>query len=91
MKIWGKNSNYKHFGDNVINQDLASTLNKISLCGSSAFYEGEIAKKIVDYSNKNGGYISLKDLGDFEAEIVNPISTNSVSYTHLTLPTIYSV
>ena len=40
MKIWGKDRNYKDFGDNVINQDLASTLNKISLCGSSAFYEG---------------------------------------------------
>ena len=80
MKIWGKNSNYKHFGDNVINQDLASTLNKISLNGSDAFYNGEIANKIVDYSNKNGGYISLKDLEDFEAEIVNPISTNYKGY-----------
>ena len=80
MKIWGKNSNYKHFGDNVINQDLASTLNKISLNGSDAFYSGEIANKIVEYSNKNGGYISLKDLEDFEAEIVNPISTNYKGY-----------
>lgn len=76
MKIWGKKSNYKDFGDNVINHDLASTLSKISLNGSDAFYSGEIANKIVDYSNKNGGYISLKDLEDFEAEIVNPISTN---------------
>ena len=80
MKIWGKKSNYKDFGDNVINHDLASTLSKISLNGSDAFYSGEIANKIVDYSNKNGGYISLKDLEDFEAEIVNPISTNYKGY-----------
>tara|TARA_A100001015_G_scaffold227562_1_gene257057 strand:- start:168 stop:1307 length:1140 start_codon:yes stop_codon:yes gene_type:complete len=80
MKIWGKNRNYKDFGDNVINKDLASTLNKISLNGSDAFYSGEIANKIVEYSNKNGGYISLKDLEDFEAEIVNPISTNYKGY-----------
>ena len=80
MKIWGKNSNYKDFGDNVINHDLASTLSKISLNGSDAFYSGEIANKIIDYSNKNGGYISLKDLEDFEAEIVNPISTNYKGY-----------
>ena len=80
MKIWGKNRNYKNFGDNVINKDLASTLNKISLNGSSAFYNGEVAKKIVDYSNKNGGYISLKDLEGFEAEIVDPISTNYKGY-----------
>jgi gamma-glutamyltranspeptidase/glutathione hydrolase len=80
MKIWGKDRNYKDFGDNVVNQDLASTLNKISLNGPDAFYHGEIANKIVDYSNKNGGYISLKDLEDFEAEIVNPISTNYKGY-----------
>ena len=80
MKIWGKNRNYKNFGDNVINKDLASTLNKISLNGSSAFYNGEVAKKIVDYSDKNGGYISLKDLEGFEAEIVDPISTNYKGY-----------
>jgi len=80
MKIWGKNRNYKNFGDNVINKDLASTLNKISLNGSSAFYNGEVAKKIVDYSNKNGGYISLKDLEGFEAETVDPISTNYKGY-----------
>ena len=80
MKIWGKNRNYKNFGDNVINKDLASTLNKISLNGSSAFYNGEVAKKIVDYSNKNGGYISLKDLEGFKAEIVDPISTNYKGY-----------
>ena len=80
MKIWGKKSNYKDFGDNVINHDLASTLSKISLNGSDAFYSGEIANKIVDYSNKNGGYISFKDLEGFEAEIVNPISTNYKGY-----------
>ncbi len=76
MKIWGKGRDYYKFGENVMNKDLALTLDEISLKGSDAFYKGEIAKKIVDYSNKYGGYISIKDLEDFEAEIVNPISTN---------------
>ena len=76
MKIWGKEKSYYKFGDNILNKDLALTLDKISLKGSDALYRGEIAKKIVDYSNKYGGYISIKDLEDFEAEIVSPISTN---------------
>ena len=80
MEIWGKERNYKKFGENIINKDLSSTLSKISLEGSGAFYNGEIAKKIVDYSDKNNGYISLKDLQDFEAEIVSPISTNYRGY-----------
>ena len=80
MEIWGKERNYKKFGENIINKDLSSTLSKISLGGSDAFYKGEIAKKIVDYSDKNNGYISLKDLQDFEAEIVSPISTNYRGY-----------
>ena len=76
MKIWGKNNILKSFGEKIINQDLAKTLSLIADNGQDVFYKGKIAEKIVNYSNANGGYITKKDLENFDAEIVEPISTN---------------
>ena len=76
MKIWGKNNTLKSFGEKIINEDLAKTLSLIADNGQDIFYKGKIAEKIVNYSNTNGGYITKKDLENFDAEIVEPISTN---------------
>ena len=70
MKIWGKNNILKSFGEKIINQDLAKTLSLIADNGQDVFYKGKIAEKIVNYSNANGGYITKKDLENFDAEIV---------------------
>ena len=77
MKIWGSEKNqYKKTGDKIINLDLAKTLGKIIEEGHKGFYEGEIADQIVNYSNKNDGYLSINDLKNFSAEIQEPISTD---------------
>ncbi|MBI3281507.1 MAG: gamma-glutamyltransferase [Acidobacteria bacterium] len=39
------------------------------------FYKGEIARKIADFSQANGGLISYEDLAKFRAEIDQPRST----------------
>ena len=75
MKIWGENNKLKSFGEKIINEDLAKTLSLIADNGSDAFYKGKIAERIVSYSNQKGGYITKKDLENFNAEIVDPIST----------------
>ena len=80
MKIWGKNNKLKTFGEKIINEDLAKTLSLIANNGSDAFYNGKIAERIVNYSNSKGGYITKKDLENFNAEIVEPISTNYRGY-----------
>ena len=41
-------------------QDLAWSLGQLKDFGPKAFYEGEIAKKIVQEMEKNGGLITLK-------------------------------
>ena len=80
MKIWGDKNTYKRFGSKVINNELAKTLEEIVSGGADAFYRGEISKKIVEYSKKNGGFLSIKDFENFDAEIVDPISTNYRGY-----------
>ena len=48
-------------GDVFVNKALAATLQEISNKGRSAFYQGDIAKTLVRFLQKNGGIISLKD------------------------------
>ena len=55
-------------GDRIIQKDLANTLKIISKEGKNGFYEGEIAKKIVDDIQKNGGFITLEDLKNYSAK-----------------------
>ena len=63
------NSNGEPFkpGDKLIQKDLANTLKQISKNGNAGFYEGEIAQKIVQDIQANGGYITLKDLKNYKA------------------------
>tara|TARA_X000000368_G_scaffold77916_1_gene58204 strand:- start:477 stop:2078 length:1602 start_codon:yes stop_codon:yes gene_type:complete len=55
------------FGDILIQKDLAKTLKTISQNGKKGFYEGEVAKKIVDDIQSNGGFITIKDLKNYSA------------------------
>ena len=54
-------------GEVFIQKDLAILLKRISKKGHKGFYEGETAKLIVDDINKNGGYLSKKDLKNYKA------------------------
>lgn len=38
------------------------------------FYRGPLAEAIVEYSDQFGGYFTLEDFADYEAELVEPIS-----------------
>lgn len=53
--------------------DLAETLLQLSRDGSSAFYEGEIADKIVQFMEKNGGIITRSDLKSYSTKFRDPI------------------
>lgn len=46
---------------------LAKTLETIRDQGADGFYRGDIAEKIVDFIQLNGGIISLKDLNQYQA------------------------
>lgn len=60
-------------GEKFRQPELARTLRLIAREGPKAFYEGEIAKMIVDQMKKNGGNITRDDLRNYEAKVRPPI------------------
>jgi gamma-glutamyltranspeptidase/glutathione hydrolase len=67
-------------------KNLARTLRTLSRGGRDAFYKGEIAKAIVDYCQKNGGFLTLDDFAAHKSEWVQPISTTYRGYTLHEIP-----
>jgi gamma-glutamyltranspeptidase/glutathione hydrolase len=73
-------------GELFRNPNLARSYRQIAQDGAQAFYRGEIARKIVAFSEKNGGYFSLKDFEDHRSDWVDPVSTNYRGYDVWELP-----
>ena len=63
-------------GDVFKNAALANTLQQISDNGRKAFYQGDIAKTLVAFLQKNKSIISLKDLENYQAIWREPIVFN---------------
>jgi len=68
------------------NPELANTLSLLAEHGREAFYQGEIADKIADFMDANGGYISRNDLASHSSTWVEPVSTNYRGYDVFELP-----
>ncbi|MGQ9630376.1 MAG: gamma-glutamyltransferase [bacterium] len=66
--------------------NLAKTFKLIAQKGRDAFYGGEIARKIVDFSEENGGFLALKDFEDHTSTWVEPIKTDYRGYEIYELP-----
>ena len=62
-------------------KNLARTLRVLARGGRDVFYKGEIARAIVDYCQKNGGFLTMEDLAAHRSEWVEPISTNYRGYS----------
>ena len=57
------------------NPGLANAYRLIAAGGAAAFYKGPIAKAIVKTSKRLGGPLALADFAEYQAEFVDPIST----------------
>ena len=68
------------------NPQMASALKLIASEGETAFYRGAIAKAILKTSTRHGGTMTAADLSDFEAEWVEPISTEYRGWKVYELP-----
>ena len=67
-------------GEVFYQPNFANTLRLIAEGGREAFYRGEIAKKIVQFSDENGGLFTMQDFADHTSNWVEPISTNYRGY-----------
>jgi gamma-glutamyltranspeptidase/glutathione hydrolase len=68
------------------NPELAQALKLIADGGADAFYRGPIAKAILRTSDRLGGTMAGADLSEFQAEWVEPISTEYRGWKVYELP-----
>lgn len=80
------NGRAPEIGQIVRNPDLARSYRLIAEHGRDAFYKGEIARKIVAFSEQNGGYFSLRDFAEHKSDWIDPVSTNYRGYDVWELP-----
>jgi len=74
------------YGDVFKNPDLARLFETLARDGARAFYEGEIAERIVAYSRARGGRFSIRDFEDHRADWVEPVGSSYRGYDVWELP-----
>jgi gamma-glutamyltranspeptidase/glutathione hydrolase len=68
------------------NPDLAEVLDTLGRHGPRAFYEGDIAARIVKFSQSCAGRFCLRDFRDHKADWVEPVSTSYRGYDVWEIP-----
>ena len=87
MRIFFKSDGSPYEVGEILRQsDLANSLNVIAEEGPDAFYEGEIAQRIVADMNANGGLIDAVDLKEYHPVIRQPIRGTYHRYEILSMP-----
>ncbi len=86
FRVFTKQGEPYRFAEIVKLPDIARTLKLISAQGRDAFYKGEIAEAMVKQSQRDGGFLSMKDLRDYESVWVDPISVNYRGYDVCEIP-----
>lgn len=73
-------------GEVFQNQQLAESLKLIAQNGRDGFYKGPLAKRIIDYSQQQGGTLVSSDLETYLPEWVEPVSSTYRGWTVTELP-----
>ncbi len=87
--IYERNGGLVSDGDTVYQHDMADTFEALAevyaerrnegrheaiQAARDQFYRGPIAEEIVEFSDEHGGYLTLPDFQEFEAELVEPVA-----------------
>ena len=64
----------------------ADTLRRVAASRAEDFYQGEIARKIAQFAEQTGGYITLEDLAAHASTWVEPISAGYRGYEAWEIP-----
>ena len=73
-------------GQRFTNPDQAATLLSIASSGGQAFYQGELAERMLHTANQAGAAWEMDDLQQHQAEWVVPLSINYYGYDVYELP-----
>jgi gamma-glutamyltranspeptidase/glutathione hydrolase len=85
-RVYLPNGKPPALGQMFANPDVGKALRLVAKGGRDEFYEGEIAKAIVETSASLGGTITAADLSSFHSEWVQPISTTYRGWKVYELP-----
>lgn len=73
-------------GEIFVSPSYAATLESLAATNCESYYRGEIMKKIVEFSQKAGGYFAEGDFEGYHAQWVEPISVDYKGYTVCEMP-----
>jgi gamma-glutamyltranspeptidase / glutathione hydrolase len=85
-KIFLSNNTIPELNHQIVQADLAKTLEKIAQHGKKGFYQGEIAKLLVDQVRFSGGIWLLEDLLQYQIIEREPIKFHYQSMTIYSAP-----
>ncbi|NUM33562.1 MAG: gamma-glutamyltransferase [Candidatus Brocadiae bacterium] len=87
MKVFFKENGEDYEAGEIWKQpDLAWTLQKIAMQGKEAFYQGEIAQKLIADIQKHGGLITAEDLQSYQPAIRKPVQGTYRGYNIYSMP-----
>ena len=81
-----EDGSYYEPGERMVLSDLAWTLEQIRDNGADGFYQGEVAERLVNDLQANGGIITLDDLVSYTAPIREPIHGTYKGYDVYGMP-----
>ncbi len=84
--IYWKNGAPMRPGDLLVNKDLAQSMRLIARDGAKAFYEGDIAQKIVADMARHNGPITAQDLREYKVVEREPVRGSYRGYQIVTMP-----
>jgi gamma-glutamyltranspeptidase/glutathione hydrolase len=73
-------------GEQLVQSDLAESLQQIAEQGPDAFYRGDIAGKIAADMAANGGLITIDDLNNYRAVVRKPVHGTYRGYDIFSMP-----
>ena len=85
-KTYLPNGRAPRVGEVFKNPGLANTYEAIAEGGRDAFYRGSIARRVVAFSEANGGYFTMRDFEDHTSSWVDPVTTNYRGYDVWEMP-----
>ena len=86
LEYFTKNGQPYAPGERFRNPDYAATLESLAASDCESYYRGEIMQKIVDFSNRTGGFFAESDFANYKAQWVEPISVNYKGYDVFEMP-----
>ncbi len=86
FKLFAPEGHTPEPGEIWASPDHGATLEEIARTDAESFYRGQIAERIVKFSQATGGTMTAEDLAAFEPEWVTPLSVSYHGYDVWELP-----